>query len=119
MTEAEAKSILTQWHMWWGEGLEQLYEISCTIDYQGLYPDEVAHQYDYIPGEQIEAAQAAQERLEAAEIGEEEREENIAELERLRKATADCAFQLALARREAAGALRGARALRDASPSGR
>ena len=56
----------------------------------------------------IEAAQAAQERLEAAEIGEEEREENIAELERLRKATADCAFQLALARREAAGALRGA-----------
>ena len=56
----------------------------------------------------IEAAQAAQERLEAAEVGEEEREESIAELDRLRKATADCAFQLALARREAAGALRGA-----------
>ncbi len=63
MTEAEAKSILTQWHMWWGEGLEQLYEISCTLDYQGLYPDEVAHQYDYIPGEQIEAAQAALNKL--------------------------------------------------------
>lgn len=56
----------------------------------------------------IEAAQAAQERLDAAEVGEDEREENIVELDRLRKASADCAFQLALARREAAGALRGA-----------
>lgn len=56
----------------------------------------------------VEAAQAAQERLDAAEIGEEEREENVAELTRLRFAAADCAFQLAVARREAAGALRGA-----------
>lgn len=68
----------------------------------------------------IEAAQAAQERLEAAEISEEEREDNIAELERLRKATADCAFQLALARREAAGALRGSvtAALKDLEMAG-
>ena len=68
----------------------------------------------------IEAAQAAQERLEAAEIGEEEREDNISELERLRKATADCAFQLALARREAAGALRGSvtAALKDLEMAG-
>ncbi|OUS42734.1 DNA repair protein recN [Ostreococcus tauri] len=56
----------------------------------------------------IEAAQEAEQRLEAAEIGEEEREENVAELARLRRAASDCAFQLALQRREAAGALRGA-----------
>jgi len=56
----------------------------------------------------VEAAQSAQARLDAAEVGEEERDDNIAELTRLRFAAADCAFQLAVARREAAGALRGA-----------